>query len=78
MTGRCAPARAASRRTDRLGDLEAVELRHLDVQEQEVECGFSYQIQRLPAVGRPPSGMTPPPEQPFDVSRVELTVLDHR
>ena len=53
---------------DRPHDLEAVELRHVDVQEQQIEGNFSHQVQRLPAVGRHPHGVTPPGQQPFQVS----------
>ena len=46
----------ASRRSltlpDRLDDLEAVQLRHVDVQEQQVEGFALQQGQRLPAVDR--------------------------
>ena len=77
MTGRCPPV-ARSAPPDRPHDLEAVELRHVDVQEQEVEGRFDRQVQRLPAVGRHPHGVTPPAQQPLQVPRVELAVLGHQ
>ena len=52
---------------DLLHDLEAVELRHVDVQEQEVEGLSDRQFQRLPAVGCHPHGVTPPGQQPLQV-----------
>ena len=47
---------------DRPDDLEAVQLRHVHVQEQQVEAPFFRQGQRLPAVGRQPHPVAPPGE----------------
>ena len=63
---------------DLLHDLEAVEPRHVDVQEQEVEGLFDRQFQCHPAVGHHPHEMTPPGQQPLHVPRVELAVLGHQ
>jgi hypothetical protein len=62
---------------DRPHDLEAVELRHVDIQEQQVEGRFGHQVQSLAAVGRQPHGVSPPGQQPLQVSQVELAVLGH-
>ena len=45
---------------DRPDHLEAVQLRHVDVQQQQVEAALSRQGQRLPAVGRQPHPVAPP------------------
>ena len=54
---------------DRPHDLEAVELRHVEVQEQEVEGSFSHQVQCLPAVTGQPHVVAPPSQQPLQVPR---------
>ena len=53
---------------NRTHDLEAVEFRHVEVQEQEVEGPFDRQVQCLPAVGCHPHGVTPPGKQPLQMS----------
>ena len=63
---------------DRLDDLEAVQLRHVDVQEQQVEGALFRQGQRLPAVARQPHAVAPPGEQLLQELRVELVVLGHQ
>ena len=47
---------------NRLDDLEAVQLRHMHVQQQQVEGSFPRQGQRLAAVGRQPHPVAPPGE----------------
>ena len=77
MTGRCPPA-ARSRSRIASHDLEAVELRHVEVQEQEVEGKFTHQVQCLPAVTGQPHVVAPPSQQPLQVPHVELAVLGHQ
>ncbi len=43
---------------DRPNDLEAVQLGHVDVKEEQVETSFLRQGQRLPAIARQPHAMT--------------------
>ena len=47
---------------DRLDDLETVQLRHVDVQEQQVKTPLFRQGKRLPAVARQPDAMSLPDE----------------
>lgn len=49
--------------SDRLNDLEAVQLRHVDVQEQQVEAPLLRQGQCLPAVARQPRAVTLPDKE---------------
>ena len=63
---------------NRLDDLEAVQLRHVDVQEQQVEGALFRQGQRLPAVVRQPHAVAAPGEQLLQELRVELVVLGHQ
>ena len=62
---------------NRLDDLEAVQLRHVDVQEQQVEAPFFRQGQRLPAVARQPHAVALADEQPLQDLRAELVVFGH-
>jgi hypothetical protein len=39
---------------DRLYDLKAVQLRHMDVQKEQIESPLSRKCQRFPAVARQP------------------------
>ena len=47
---------------NRLDDLEAVQLRHVDVQEQQVKAPLFRQSKHLPAVARQPDAMSLPDE----------------
>ena len=62
---------------DRPHDLQAVESRHVDVQEQQVERLLARQVQCHAAVGHDPHQVPPPGQQPLDVPRVQLAVLGH-
>ena len=72
--GQVAP-RGALPLPDRPDDLEAVQLRHVDVQQQQVEGPRLRQRQRLPAVARHTHPAAAPPEQLLQELRVELVVL---
>jgi hypothetical protein len=47
---------------NRLDDLEAVQFRHVNVQEQQVKPPLFRQRKRLPAVARQPDAMSLPDE----------------
>ena len=49
-------------------NLEAVEFRHMEVQEQEVESPFDRQVQCLSAVGCHPHGVPLPGKQSLQMS----------
>ena len=77
MTGRWPPADRSRSRTAWI-DLEAVQLRHVDVQEQQVEAALFRQGQRLPAVVRQPHAVAASREQSLQELRVDLVVLGHQ
>ncbi len=60
-----------------LDDLEAVQFRHVDVQEQQVAGPFFSQQERLPTVIGQPHGVAEPREQLLGKLRVEFIVLSH-
>ena len=62
---------------NRLDDLEAVQLRHVDVQEQQVEATFLHEGQRLPAVARQPHAVTLADEQLLQDLSAQLVVFGH-
>ena len=61
MIGRCPPA-VSSRSRTALNDLEAVQLRHVNVQEQQVKAPLFRQCKRLAAVARQPHAVSLPDE----------------
>ena len=56
-------------------DVESIQLRHVNVQEQQVESLSARQVQRLPAVGRQPHAVSAQAQDLLQVLRVELIVL---
>ena len=62
---------------NRLHDLKAVQFRHVDVQDQQVEATFFREGQSLPAVARQPHAVTLSDEHLLQDLSAQLVVLGH-
>ena len=76
MTGKCSVCGQLPL-PNRLYDLEAVQLRHVNVQDQQVEATFFHEGQSLPAVARQPHAVTLSDEQLLQDLSAQLIVLGH-
>ena len=61
-----------------MGDLEPVQLRHVDIQKQEVEALFCDEAQCLTTIVCQPHPLAAPSEQLLQELRVKLAVLGHQ
>src|SRR5579862_7977242 len=72
------PAYGALPLPNGLDDLEAVQLRHVYIQQQQVKGSLFRQGQRIPTVVRQSHLMAPSREQLLQELRVEFVVLGHQ
>ena len=64
--------------SNRLDDLEPVELRHVDVQEQQVKNPTLGESKGIPTIARDLDAVTPASHKLFEELSVEFTVFGHQ